>query len=134
MGKQDHFPYAPSAAQEHNQSIDTNAETAGRGHAVTEGIQVIVIHGMLLLILVRIGSSHFQEALFLVQGVIQFRKGIAELHTANKTLETLNGGWIVGLTLCQGRDVSRVIKKEGWLHVVWFQQITDDIVDQFTTS
>jgi hypothetical protein len=72
VGEKDHFPEVVITCQQHGQPVDAHAESTGGRHAVSHGFQVIFIHGMALFVVIIITSTHFNEALLLIEWVIQF--------------------------------------------------------------
>ena len=55
------------------------------------------------------------ETLTLVDGVVQFGKGVATFQAANEWLETFYQTRYLAMILCQGRDVARVVGQEDGL-------------------
>ena len=68
--------------QEHNQAVDAHAEAAHGGHAIRHSPQIVLVHGVAFFFALSVFPAHLSEAFFLLEGVIQFRKGISQFDTA----------------------------------------------------
>src|SRR4029077_9889953 len=103
--------------EEHGKPVDANAHSGCGRHTVGEGADIVKIDF----------AGHFfatagnllAKAAFLLLRVVQFGKGIAQLHPGNENLESFDEGRVVGPALRQGRNVCREIIKQGWLNQLW---------------
>ncbi len=90
-GEQQHFTDRMFVRQQHGEAIHPHAESTARWHSVAHGAQIILVHGMLLLIVGGVIVPHFDKALFLIERIIQFGEGVAQFKARNITFETFDG-------------------------------------------
>ncbi len=80
--------------EQHREPVDANAFARSGRHAVRQRSDIIHVHL----------ARHFlpatfdllAEAAFLLGGIIELRKGVAEFHPRDIDLEALDQRWIVG--------------------------------------
>src|SRR3989304_10563369 len=75
------------AGQQHHQPVDAHAQASRRGHAVLEGEEEVLVHDLGLLVARGALGRLLQEALPLLDGVVQLRVGVTELEAAGEGLE-----------------------------------------------
>lgn len=69
--------------------VDTDTLASGRGHAVLQGADVVVVVMHCLLVTGVLLRDLFKEALGLVLCVVQLGKAVGQLAPANEELETV---------------------------------------------
>ena len=86
---------------------------------------------MALFIVSFVITSHFEEALFLVERIVQLGEGVAELETGYVTFETFHGSRSPGFGLGQRRNVARVVVQECRLDQGRLEELGEQEIDQF---
>src|SRR5712692_3460781 len=79
-----------TVGQQHHQPIDPYALAAGRGQAVLERADVVLVHRMRLEVASRSILQLLFEAPPLLDGIVQLAEGIGHLETANVELEAFH--------------------------------------------
>ena len=116
-GEQQHIPDACAVGKQHDKSVNAEAETACRRKSVLKRGDVIVID---LCVAVRLLGLLLRdltlEAFLLVNRVVQFRKGIAELSRVDEVFKALGKGRVIWLALSKRADLHRIIVDKGRLY------------------
>src|SRR5207248_2877468 len=99
MREKDHIPDRVIVGKHHRQAVNPHAETTIRWHAITHGSQVVLVHGIGFIITHLRANAFFDEALLLVEWIIQFAKGITDLDATHKPLKPLDRARIAEFTL-----------------------------------
>src|SRR5690606_31834082 len=82
-------PDARRVGEDHRQSIDADALTGGRRHAVLEGPDVVLVVVHRLRLTARLGLDLGLEALLLVQRIVELAEGVGDLAAAHVQLEAI---------------------------------------------
>lgn len=114
-GEQDHIPDGVGAAEHHGAAVDTEAQAAGRRHAVFQGQDKVLIHHVGLVVAVGALFGLGLEALILVDGVVELGEGVAHLAAADEHLISLGKLRLAGAALGQGTHLHRVHGDKGRL-------------------
>ena len=112
LREEDDFADGALAAEQHDQPVDADAQAAGRGHAVLQRQQEVFVQHLHLVLAGRLATRLLQEALPLVEGVVQLRVGVAHLQPGGERLEALHEVRVVRLALGQRRKRRRVVHQE----------------------
>src|SRR5688572_24156592 len=86
---------------------------------------------MLLLIVRLIVTSHFEEALLLIERIIQFSKSIAQFKTSRVRFKTFHSQRISGDRFCQRRNIAWIVIEKHWLYKSRLQKFGEQEIDQF---
>ena len=120
VGKENHFADRIAIGEQHRQPVDAQAEAAGGRHAVGQRLHVVDVDRVGLVVAKRVVAAvglviFGQKALQLVERVVDFAKGVEQLHAADKALEALDKARVVRRGLGQRANVARVVDQEGGL-------------------
>ena len=77
--EQDHVPDGACAGEEHDAAVDADAEAARGGHTVLEGVDEILVHHAGLVVAFGAQLHLLDEALPLVDGIVELGEGVAHL-------------------------------------------------------
>ena len=130
MRVQDHLSNIRCIRQQHHQPVHSHTEAAIRRHTIAHRPQVILVHRVAFFVVSSVIATHFQEARFLVERVVQFCKSVAQLHPSYKSLETFHDLRVAGFALRQGGDIAGVIVDKGRLDQARLQIVTQQRLDQ----
>src|SRR3989338_6591185 len=87
--EEDDLADGAAVGEKHRQPVDADA-FAGRGRqAVGEGADVVFVHGVGFLLAALAPAELLEEALVLLERVVEFREGVAELKPAGEDFEAL---------------------------------------------
>ena len=81
------------------------------GGAVTGGLEIDFARHF-----VAAAGNLFAKATLLLIRIVQFGKGVAQLHARYVNLESLNKRRVIGTAFCQRGNIRREIIKDGWLN------------------
>ena len=95
--------------QHHDQAVDSDADAAGRGHAVLEGGEEIVIQFLLLL------TGLVDQRLALGDRIVLLGVGRGDFLPVDAAFEHLDGGRIFRRELGQRDQLLWQMSDEGWL-------------------
>src|SRR3954466_14924610 len=124
--EQDHVANRRTVRQQHDEPIDPDPLPARGRKAVLESPDVILVHGMRLVIAAGAAGELSLEATPLFSRIVQFAERVCDLEPADVQLETFDGVGIVGLLLRQWRDLGRKVIDERRLHEFLFAQRLED--------
>ena len=85
---------------------------------------------MFLFFVVSVVTSHFEEALFLVERVVQFSEGVAQFKTSDIYFKAFHGQRIIGNGFCQWRNIARIVIEKRRLDQSWLKKFAEQEVDQ----
>ena len=126
-GEQQHVADRGAVGQQHDKTVDAEAQAARGGQAVLQSIDVVVIDLCLAVRLDGLALGHLAlEAALLVDGVVQLAEGVAVLGAVDEILEPLGEGGIIRLALGQRADLDGVVVDEGGLD----QLVLDEGVEE----
>jgi len=128
--EEDDIPDGACAGEEHDTAVDADAESARGRHAVLEGVDEIVVHHARLVIALGPQLHLLEEALLLVDGVVELGEGVAHLAAADEELEALGQARILRAALGEGRDVHRVHGDEGGLDHLLLHLLVEALIER----
>ena len=131
MRKEQHFLNGTVVGHQHHQTVDTNPNPGGGGHAVFECAQEILIdkHGFVIAFFAQ-GELGF-EAFALVDGVVQLGVGVGQFFAVDHEFKPFGEARIAAVFLGQGAHFLGVVGNEGGLNVVVFAFLPKDFIDEF---
>ena len=112
--EEQHVANGGRIGEQHHEAVEAETEAARGGQAVFQREDEVLVHrgvGALR----ALGGDLLFKALALVDGVVQFRKGVAELAGGDEVLKALGKQRVVALALGQRRDLDGIIVDEGGL-------------------
>src|SRR5258708_2198120 len=112
MREQQHFANRVTVRHQHHQSVNAESYSACWWHSVAHGAQVILINGCSIVGIVSKQLSDIDEALFLVNRVVQLGEGISEFHPGYIELKALDMQRIIRNALGKRRYIARVIQNK----------------------
>ena len=134
LREEEHLLYGGLAGHQHHEAVHADTHTRRGGHAVFEGADEVVVdeHGFVVTFL-REAQLLF-EAQALVDGVVQFGVGVAQLLAVDHELEALGQLGVVAVTLGEGRHLDGIVGDEGRLYVVGLALLAEDFVDDLALA
>ena len=134
MREEDNFPDGVLPRKDHNEAVDTNADTGAWGHTVLNGAEEVFVynHGLFIATLPQFCLRF--EPFALDDRVVQFGEGVADFLASDDQLKTLNNAGLVGVLLGKGRHLGGVVDDEGWLNELWFYKFTENFVDNLAAA
>ena len=129
-GEQDDVPYGVAAGEQHGAAVYAYAQATRGGHAVLEGVDVIVVHHAGLVVALGAQLDLLEEALLLVDGVVELAEGVAHLAAADEQLEALGEALVLRAALGKRADVDRVHGDEGRLHDLILDLLVEALVQR----
>ncbi len=121
-GEEDNFFDGIIVCQEHYQPVNTYTDPTGRGQAIANGIDEIVINHLCLHIAQPPLLILFLEPGLLVDRVVQLRETVAHFHTADEELKSLSETFLGAVTFRERRILDRVIVDECRLDQLLFNK------------
>ena len=109
MWKEDYLPDGGCIGKQHDQSVDADALTGGRGHPILQCLNIIVIHPVSFLIAGIPSLNLLGKTLMLVDRIIKFRKSISDLTPGDKKLKSFGEFRFLIATAGQRRNFRRVV-------------------------
>ena len=94
-----------------HQPVDADAQAAGRGHAVLQGADEVVVH-LGHRVFLRQAGELLRKSLLLHDRVVQLGVGVGQLHAVDEQLEALGDGRVARLPLGQRAERGRVVVDE----------------------
>ena len=90
MGEEDDLPDGVLTGEDHDKSVDADADAGAGGHAVFDGAEEVFVynHGLFITALPEFGLRF--EPFALDDGVVEFGEGVADLFAADDQLKALN--------------------------------------------
>ena len=107
-----------AVGQEHDQAVNANAQAACRRQAVFQSTAVVFIHLMRFVIAAFPFFHLFDEAVALVDGVIQFRETVCQLTAVDKGFETISQERIIAVLFGERRNFQGMTGDDGRLDEV----------------
>src|SRR4029078_11618471 len=77
--EQDHVADGGRVRQDHRQTVDPDPDPARGPHPVAEGADVVVVHLVRLVVPLRALPELLQEAVALLEGIVQLREAVGDL-------------------------------------------------------
>ena len=90
MRKEDDLPDGVLPGQNHNQTINTDANAGAGGHTVLNGSEEVFIDNHCLFVAALAQFCLRFESFALDDGVVEFGEGVADLFAADDQLKALN--------------------------------------------
>ena len=117
-----------AVGEEHHQTVDAVADTAGRRHTDIQRVQEVLVRVVRLFIARRCQCVLRLEALALVNRVVQLGVGVAHLSAVDEELKALHIIRVVRLLLRERRNLNRVVGHEGRLnHVLLAEGLKEEV-------
>ena len=109
--------------EQHDHTVNAVTNTASRRQAILKRADIVcvIIHSFLVASL--FGLNLCAETSFLIYRVVELGKGISILMTSDNQLKTLGQARIGRNTLCQRRNLNRIIANKRWVYDLRFAQL-----------
>ena len=127
-GEQNYVSDGNGFCQQHNESVDTYAQTACRRHTIFQSCQEVFIDHVCFVVACFSQVFLIFETMTLVDGVIQFGVCVAVFSANDKQFETFCEFRFIGFSLCQRRDFYGVVNDECRLNQVLFYEFFEEQV------
>src|SRR5581483_5718983 len=111
-GEENHIADGLLVGHEHSKTINADAETSGRRHADFKCLQEVLVEHLRLFISLRALVRLVLETRPLVQGIIQFGKGVPHLQATNERLKAIGQTRKLTVLLGQRRDIQWIVDQE----------------------
>ena len=115
-GEQNDLTDGIRIGQEHDATVDADAQTARGRHTVLQGGEEVLVHHAGFVISLIPQLHLLLEAAPLVDGVVELGEGVAHLTAADEQLKPLGEPGVLGRPLGQGGDIHRVHGDESGLN------------------
>ena len=119
------------ARHEHDQTVDADTDAASGGHAILQGTQEILIDEHRFVVALLAQAHLFDETLFLIYRVVQFRISVSQFLTVDHQLETFGQRRIATMFLGERRHFHRIVGDESRLDVSTLTELAENLVDKF---
>ena len=102
--------------EQHDQTVDADAQTASRRHAVFKGSDVVGVH-VGSLVIARLFQLYLMlKTALLVNRIVEFRKCVGVLPSEDEQLKTLGHRRVGGFSLGERRNFDRIVSDKGRLN------------------
>jgi hypothetical protein len=115
-------------------AVDADADSARGRHSVAEGADVVLVHLVGLVVALRALAELLQEAVALLEGIVQLREAVGDLHARHVQLEALRGRGVAGPRLRQGRDLGRIVVMNVGVPVGVLGQVLEELRDELAVG
>lgn len=88
--EQNDVAYGFRAGQQHREPVDTDTKTGGRRHAVFQRFDIVFVEGHGFVVAAGTESGLLNEALFLIDRIVEFGEGVGDLLSVDVQLEALD--------------------------------------------
>ena len=120
---------AAGVREQHDETVDADAESAGRRHADFQGLDEVDVH---------LGHRFFGilpgqlrgKQFFLQPGIVELGVGVGQFHTVDVELEPLGHAGVAGLPLRERANRRGIVDEEHWSDELVFADRFEDFTDQ----
>ena len=128
--ERNHIADRGTVGEEHGQTINADAQAAGRRHAHLQGLQKILIDALGLEVAGRPTLLLALQTLTLIDWINQLTEGIGGFAAHDEELKTLHQAWLAAVGAGQRRDLDRIIEHERRLDQVGFHRLLKRLTEQ----
>ncbi|CCY05083.1 putative uncharacterized protein [Eggerthella sp. CAG:1427] len=134
MRAQQHIPDACLIRKKHNYTVDTDANTTCRRHAIFKSTNVVSVVFHCLIITRSLFFHLLLETLGLIYGIVQFGECISIFMACDYQFKTLSQTRIVFETLCKRTYLNRIINNKCWIYDGRLTNFIIKLGNQLTSS
>ena len=122
------------ARHEHDETVDTDADARCRRHTILECAQEVLVDDHRLVVAL-VGQFHLvDEALFLVDRVVELRVCVGQLLAVDHEFEALGESWLRAVHLGEWRHLHRIVGDKGRLDEGSLAELSEELVDEFALA
>ena len=134
LGEQDHVADGGGVGEDHREAVYAAAVAAGRGHAILQGAQEVLVHRVRLGVAAGAQGRLGRKTLALIQRIVDLGEGVAEFRAGHVDLKAARQGRIAGDLLGERRGLGGEVGDECRLNQLGLRvalvQLLDDAADR----
>ena len=125
--EEQHLLDVGTISEEHDQSVNTETPSAGRGQTILERIDECLVDTLGLVVARILLSGLLDESLALVEGVVELGVGVADFLGGDESLESFAETGARSVVFGQGGHDLGVADNEGWVDALGFDKLADEL-------